>query len=75
MKKILAIIFVVIYSCIIAHADVTLGNRCEAFRPIQLLNDVIYKYDADAIANSIDFGQTQKPTKLLYWIVYSDDRS
>lgn len=75
MKKTLANIFFLICIFQIALADVTLGTRCEVFLPASFYsNSVLYKVDADAIANSSDYGQKQQPSggSKRYWVAYSD---
>ena len=75
MKKILAVLLIFITAHQSSNADVSLGNRCEVFMPYAFLkNTVIYKADADAIANSEDYGQKQLPPegKFHAWVVFSD---
>ena len=75
MKKTFANIIFLIGIFQVAQADVSLGNRCEAFLPASFYSHtVLYKGDADAIANSSDYGQNQQPSggRKHYWVAYSD---
>lgn len=74
MKKLLSIIGILYTSLTVCSADVTLGNRCEAFLPdVFMKHSVIYQADADMIAESQDYGQNVQPTGgKHYWIAYSD---
>ena len=74
MKKIFANIIFLIGIFQVAQADVSLGNRCEAFLPASFYSStIIYKDEADAIANSNDYGQNQQPSLgKRYWVAYSD---
>ncbi len=51
-----------------------MGNRCDAFLPGSFYShSVIYKTDADKIAESNDYGQGKQPSgSKRYWIAYSD---
>lgn len=54
-------------------ADVALGNKCEVFLPAVFYeHDVIEKVDAEAIAQSKDYGQKRQPADKRYWEVFGD---
>lgn len=74
MKKIFANIIFLMGIFQVVQADVSLGNRCEAFQPASFYSfPVIYKKDADAVANSSDYGQNQQPSLgKRYWVAFSD---
>jgi len=74
MKNNLVYLAITLISVESAWADVNLGTRCEAFLPASFYShSVIYKSDAEMVANSSTYGQDEKPSgSKHYWIAYSD---
>lgn len=75
MKRIVSLVFVMLFNITALLADVTLPAKCEAFMPTLLYkSSVLSESDANKIATSAKYGQDVPSLngEYRYWIVYSD---
>ena len=78
MKRIVSLVFVMLFYITALLADVTLPAKCEAFMPTLLYkSSVLSESDANKIATSVKYGQDMPPLngEHRYWVVYSDRRN
>lgn len=78
MKRIVSLVFVMLFNITALLADVTLPAKCEAFMPTLLYkSSVLSESDANKIATSVKYGQDVPPLngEYRFWVVYSDRRN
>lgn len=70
-RDLLLISLAVLINCGVAFSA-QLPSKCTVYKPQELLSEVLKESAAEKLVRSGSYGQNAKPTKLMYWDVFSD---